>query len=380
MPFHGTGALAASNAVPTGAPPMRAPGVVASAVLAMVVLALLQAVVAILFVSHTGDVIATLHRVAPALTPAELARRARGTVIGSVAVHAVVAVAYVWLAHAIHRGRSWARIAVTVLCLAGIAGGLAFLRASSGLIPSEHAHVAIEQGVSLVLRLAVVALLWLPAGARRFFRRAGAAVAIAALVFLVAPRQASAQRASATDARTVRAADTAAAPARSDADEPVSRLGQYEHSVLRGVVVGAAEAGVTQLTNDPEEWGRSWRGYGHRAAAIAGGAVVHATVLHGLAALLDRPAAYAPCGCAPRSRRIARALAGAVIDTRPDGAREVAIPRITAAYLGAYVQSTWFPDHHHRARDVLVNGTISLAIGALLNLVQERRAWEERRR
>ena len=56
----------------------------------------------------------------------------------------------------------------------GAIAGFGFLRDSSALIPAEVTGVTIEQGVSLVLRLAGLWMLWIPREARTFFTaRAG---------------------------------------------------------------------------------------------------------------------------------------------------------------------------------------------------------------
>jgi hypothetical protein len=64
---------------------------------------------------------------------------------------------------------------------------------------------------------------------------------------------------------------------------------------------------------------------------------------------------------------------GAVFDQTPKGER-IAIPRIVGAYGGAYAQTTWRPHgSSSRTNLTLVNGTTSLAIGALINLYHEYR-------
>ena len=78
--------------------------------------------------------------------------------------HPLSAVLYVWLAAAVHSGRNPARIAITVL-LAGQAVGRYFV---------FFAYPTIEVRADLVsgyaLSAAVLALLWIPASARRHFR------------------------------------------------------------------------------------------------------------------------------------------------------------------------------------------------------------------
>jgi hypothetical protein len=85
--------------------------------------------------------------------------------------HPISAVLYVWLAVAVHSGRNWARIAITVL-LAGQAVGRYFI---------FFAYPTIEVRADLVsgyaLSAVVLALLWIPATVRRHFGGANSAEA-----------------------------------------------------------------------------------------------------------------------------------------------------------------------------------------------------------
>ncbi len=78
--------------------------------------------------------------------------------------HPIGVVLYVWLATAVHSGRNWARIAITV--------SLAFQAVGRYFV--FFAYPTIEVRADLVsgyaLSVVVLALLWLPAAARRHFR------------------------------------------------------------------------------------------------------------------------------------------------------------------------------------------------------------------
>jgi hypothetical protein len=79
--------------------------------------------------------------------------------------HPISAVLYVWLAVAVHSGRNWARIAITVLLL-GQAVGRYFI---------FFAYPTIEVRADLVsgyaLSAVVLSLLWLPTSTRRHFAK-----------------------------------------------------------------------------------------------------------------------------------------------------------------------------------------------------------------
>jgi len=140
----------------------------------LAVLALLQLVVALLFLNHRPEVAASWARRQPTLTPEQVEHAANQTIIGSVIVHAAAALLFAWLTLVLPRGKSWIRLLTTATLVIGTIAGYGLLRDSSALIPAEVTGVTIEQGVSLVLRLASLWLLWIPREARTFFTaRAG---------------------------------------------------------------------------------------------------------------------------------------------------------------------------------------------------------------
>ena len=70
---------------------------------------------------------------------------------------------------------------------------------------------------------------------------------------------------------------------------------------------------------------------------------------------------------------LARPFAGSVTDPMPNGRHPIAVPRIVGAYAGSFAQASWRPDDGNRVSTALVNGTVSLLIGAGINLFQEAR-------
>jgi hypothetical protein len=154
--------------------------------------------------------------------------------------------------------------------------------------------------------------------------------------------------------------------------DSATRLLRLGRDLMYGTAEGLAFAGYDQLTNDPPEWGKGWRGYGHRAASNIGEFYIQESATEGLAALMDRPLDYTRCPCHETHSRIAWALHGIYADEMPNGTHPVAVPRIVGAYLGSLAQASWRPAHgRSRARVALLNGTTSLAIGGLINLYHE---------
>jgi hypothetical protein len=156
--------------------------------------------------------------------------------------------------------------------------------------------------------------------------------------------------------------------------DSATRTTRYFRDMAYGAALGLAWAGVDQLREDPAEWGKGWRGYGKRAASDVGEFLIQETVTHVLANAMDRPLDYQPCRCRHLTRRIGWALQAAVTDPMPNDTHPIAIPRIVGAYAGSFAQASWRPDTQSgRLQTALVNGTVSLAIGGLINIYYELR-------
>src|SRR3954470_5437628 len=152
-----------------------------------------------------------------------------------------------------------------------------------------------------------------------------------------------------------------------------TRLNRFGRDLIYGTAVGLAYAGVDQLRDEPPEWGKGWDGYRKRAASGVGEFVIQEGTTEALAAAMHRPLDYERCPCRGTWNRVGWALWGSVTDPMPNGRHPVAVPRIVGAYVGSFAQATWRPGDSDRARSAVVNGTVSLLIGAGINLFQEAR-------
>jgi hypothetical protein len=152
------------------------------------------------------------------------------------------------------------------------------------------------------------------------------------------------------------------------------RSHRYVHDILYGSVLGLGYAGLDQLRNDPPEWGKGWHGYERRVASDVGEFLIQETVVEALAATMNRPLDYQRCRCRAIGSRVGWALASSVTDPLPHDHRAIALPRIVGAYVGSFAQATWRPaTTTGRTTTALINGSVSLLIGAGINLFYELR-------
>jgi hypothetical protein len=184
-------------------------------------------------------------------------------------------------------------------------------------------------------------------------RRVSAALLLGATLLCFAPRVTNAQVRVGRDSST--------------------RLTRFARDFVYGVGMGLLFGEVDHLRNDPPEWGKGWEGYRKRAASDVGEFVIQEGTTEAIAAALHRPLDYERCPCRGAWNRVRWALWGSVTDPMPDGRHPIAVPRIVGAYAGSFAQASWRPSDGDRVRTALLNGTISLLIGAGINLFQEAR-------
>jgi len=138
-------------------------------------------------------------------------------------------------------------------------------------------------------------------------------------------------------------------------------------AVLKSGVI----AGISQARNRPAEWGQGWDAYGDRFGSSMGQRAVANTVSFGVGALRGEDPRYFPSGQAGISARIGSALTQTFVVHTDHGGRTVAIGRIAGAFGGGFVSRTWKPEDHGLIRPGFQSGAISLAAGAVSNVMRE---------
>ncbi|MFL5522465.1 MAG: hypothetical protein ACJ8B6_16115 [Gemmatimonadales bacterium] len=157
--------------------------------------------------------------------------------------------------------------------------------------------------------------------------------------------------------------------------DTTQRMKRYTHNLGYGAALGFLYAGVDQLQNEPSEWGKGWPGYGNRLASNVGEFVIQESVTDLLSFAMHRPLTYTHCPCNGTAHKVEWALQSSVTDVLPNGKRAFAYPRVIGAYAGSFAQAAWLPEGStSRTQTALVNGTVSLLIGAGINLFYELRS------
>ena len=132
-----------------------------------------------------------------------------------------------------------------------------------------------------------------------------------------------------------------------------------------------AVAGINQARTRPVEWGRGWDGYGDRFGSSMGQRAVSNTISFGVGALRGEDPRYFPSGQTRILARIGSALAQTFVVHTDNGGRTVAIGRVAGAFGGGFVSRTWQPEGHGIIRPGVQSGAISLASGAVSNVIRE---------
>ena len=151
------------------------------------------------------------------------------------------------------------------------------------------------------------------------------------------------------------------------------RFKRYMKSTIGPVRLGwsAADAGIGQWRDTPEEWGQGARGYGKRYASSLGSNAIHQTVTYALDEAMGLDTGFQKSSRNGFLPRFKDALMQNVTSRTRTGKRMISVPRFAGVYSGAIIsRETWYPDRYSY-KDGLRSGTKSLLEGFGLNLVRE---------
>jgi hypothetical protein len=137
-------------------------------------------------------------------------------------------------------------------------------------------------------------------------------------------------------------------------------------------------AGLSHLSNSPEEWEQGAAGYGRRFASRFGQNMVEDTIVLGAGWALAEDPRYKRQPDLPAGRRVWHALRSTLVWRADDGRLRPAIASVGGVYGGAMISMAWHPDRFRATGDGVRIANIRMASTAGLNLVRE--FWPEIRR
>lgn len=144
-----------------GSSDVTVPGGIRCVAVGLALLVVLLVALPVLMVVNPAAFAGSIMRANPSLSPAELDFALTAAIALTAISHAVYAGLAVWFGVMTLKGRRWARIALTILMVAGTLNSLESMRAGP-----EYFWWAV--GGDLI-HIAIVGLLWLPTSVREFF-------------------------------------------------------------------------------------------------------------------------------------------------------------------------------------------------------------------
>ncbi|HEY2861602.1 MAG TPA: hypothetical protein VGJ21_24595 [Terracidiphilus sp.] len=150
------------------------------------------------------------------------------------------------------------------------------------------------------------------------------------------------------------------------------RMAHYEYSLFgpQALLYSAAQAGLNQLRNTPEEWGQGAEGYGRRYGGAYAQHIIGATVANGIAFGLHEDNRYFKSGKSGIGR-LSYAITSALLARHDDGSRFISFSAIGGTAAGAFISRTWQPPNTTSMGSGAVSFGIAMGARAGLNVVRE---------
>jgi hypothetical protein len=166
-------------------------------------------------------------------------------------------------------------------------------------------------------------------------------------------------------------------------EAPLSTGAKARYSVSSSVgpaalVEMAAYAGVLQALPTPLEWRQGAAGYGERFASATSANAIRQAFAFALEVPLNEDPRYFRAQRRGVWPRLGHALAATVVTRTDAGHRRFAFSGVTSAYGAAFLSNQWYPDRLNTVGQGFLQGTATLGLDALGNIVTE--FWPKRRR
>lgn len=136
------------------------------------------------------------------------------------------------------------------------------------------------------------------------------------------------------------------------------------------VGVGASAA-VSTIANEPEEWGKSARGFGKRVASSFGRNVIRNTAIYGMDEAFKLDSHFYRSNKKDFGSRFGNAVASTFTARTKSGKRTIGAPRIFGTYAANVIAAeAWYPPRYNW-KDGMKSGTISLGVNSVFNIFRE---------
>ena len=150
------------------------------------------------------------------------------------------------------------------------------------------------------------------------------------------------------------------------------RFKKYVNSMFGPWSIGraVASAGLSTWSNEPEEWGPHWEGFGKRFASNMGRSIMKNTMMYGMDEAFKLDSYYYRSTKRDVGSRIKNAMLSPVTARKPDGKKVFGFPRVVSTYASSViVAETWYPGRDWK--DGLRNGSMTLLFNGGYNLLKE---------
>lgn len=155
------------------------------------------------------------------------------------------------------------------------------------------------------------------------------------------------------------------------ADERVGWFAQNTYGTNTLLIAGPFSSGWRTLLNRPEEWGRTWSGFGKRY----GVRVLNNTIQNGtdvtLGAIWNEDPRYLPLGKGSPGQRFRHSLKYTFGANYGGGRTGFAVARAAGITTASFAQNAWMPDSVNSNRDAAFRIGTSYAARLASNLFQE---------
>ena len=166
-------------------------------------------------------------------------------------------------------------------------------------------------------------------------------------------------------------------------DPPLSPCAKARHSLSSTVgpvalIETAAYAGVLLALPTPLEWRQGAAGYGKRFASATGATGIRQAFAFALEVPLKEDPRYFRSERRGVWPRLGHALAATVVTRTDAGHSRFAFSGVTSAYGAAFLSNQWYPDRLNTVGQGFLQGTATLGLDALGNIITE--FWPKPRR